>query len=41
MFPVAPRIARYLTGDVRVCKYGAGLVVLETPAVQYGTPNVR
>jgi hypothetical protein len=41
MFPGAPRIARYSTADVTVCKYGAGRVVPENPAVQHGTPNVR
>jgi cytochrome P450 len=28
MFPVAPIIARHLTGDVALCKYPAGLAVL-------------
>ena len=33
MFPVAPIIARHLTGDVAICKYPSGRVVPETPAV--------
>jgi cytochrome P450 len=40
MFPVAPLIARYLTGDVAICKYRGGRVVPETPAVQHGTPKI-
>jgi cytochrome P450 family 4 len=41
IFVVASRIARYLTRDVTVCKYGAGRVVPEDPAVQHDTPNLR
>jgi hypothetical protein len=41
MFPVASLVARYLMGDLTVCKYGTGRVVPETPAVQHGTPNLR
>jgi cytochrome P450 len=33
MFPVAPLIARYLTGDITVCKYRGCRVAPDTPAV--------